>query len=88
MNALERIVGIQRELGITAVFVDAKDDEMRRLHLTYGFDASPGDRPQLMMPIRDLRMVFAGGESRGVKGSVVSMPPGRCLGNKKYRTRV
>lgn len=58
LNALERITGISDELGITAVFVDAKDDDARHFYLKYGFEAFPGDRLQLMMPIQDVRALF------------------------------
>ena len=58
LNALERIADAAQEIGITAVFVDAKGEEAREFYLAYGFQTLPGQRLQLFFPIQDVRKLF------------------------------
>lgn len=49
-DALQRILGLTRQTGITAVIVDAKDDAARRFYERYDFRALSDQARRLFLP--------------------------------------
>jgi Acetyltransferase (GNAT) family. len=54
-DALARIAQAADVVGVRAVLVHAIDDAARKFYLHHGFQPSPVDPFQLMMPMKDLR---------------------------------
>ncbi len=54
VNAMERVLLVSENLGITGFFVDAKDEKARMFYLVFGFIPLP-DSLSLFLPVASLR---------------------------------
>lgn len=59
MDALARISAQATAIGIYAVIVEAIDDKAVGFYRRYGFEAFPGDRRRLFLPMVSIAGLFA-----------------------------
>lgn len=57
-DALLRILHISDQIGIRAVFVNAKNDDARIFYEKYGFEPMPDNPLKLMLLIKDIKRIF------------------------------
>ncbi len=57
-NALERTALISQNLGIFALFVDAKDEPSRAFYNKFGFISLPENKLEIFLPIKEIRSFF------------------------------
>lgn len=54
-NALERTALVSQNLGIFALFVDAKDESARAFYDRFGFISLPENKLEMFLPIKTIR---------------------------------
>lgn len=58
LNAMKRVLRVDRELGIASFFVDAKDDAAASYYRRFGFIPLPDNPLELFLPMASIRKAF------------------------------